>query len=212
VAPLAALSHPASPPPHAQVLPWEPQPNGFCDHSPIGGPTEENAHCVEDMGLVQANTTAIRAAWAANMQAVQAAVLAHGGFAWAYFKQESTPTKGNASACAAFFREACAPNSSTYASTLLLEYTQPKTYPLVAFSQDLATFLLVRGPYAYLGYAWVGCDVQYDFPEALSLDYGVPSSGQCTETAPGSGVFERAWTHADVQFDCNTWTPTINMK
>ena len=196
------------------MLPWEPQPHGFCDHSPIGGATEEDAHCSEDMGLVQADTTAIRAAWADNMRAVQAAVLAHGGFAWAYFDQQATPAAGNASACAAFFRGACAPNSSTHASTLFLEYTQPHTFPLVAFPQDLATFLLIRGPYAYLGYAWVGCDVQYDYRDtALNADYGEPVAGQqCAETAPGSGVFARAWTHADVQFDCNTWTPTITMK
>jgi hypothetical protein len=194
------------------VLPWEPQPEGFCDHSPIGGATEENSHCSEDMGLVQADTTAIRDAWVANMRAVQQAVVAAGGFAWAYFDQQSTPAQGNPAACAAFFRSACAPNSSTFTSTLFLEFTQPKTYPLVAFPQDLATFLLIRGPYAYLGYAWVGCSVQYDFPDALNADYGAPSAGQCAETAPGSGVFARAWTHADVQFDCNTWTPTINMK
>ena len=193
------------------MLPWEPQPNGYCDHSPIGGATEEDAHCIDDMGLVQADTTAIRAAWVDNMRAVQEAVLANGGFAWAYFDQQATPAKGNASACAAFFRSACAPNSSTYTSTLLLQYTSPHTYPLVAFPQDLATFLLIRGPYAFLGYAWVGCDVQYDYPDALNEDFGQPAS-QCAETAPDSGVFERAWSHADVQFDCNTWTPTIRMK
>jgi len=197
----------------AAVLPWEPQPNGFCDHSPIGGATEEDFHCTQDMGLVQADTTAIRDAWQANMRAVQEAVIKNGGFAWAYFLQRTTPSNTSTpSQCAAFFRTACAPNASEFTSALFLEYTQPGTYPLVAFEHDLATFLLIRGPFAWMGYAWVGCAVTYDFPAALHLDYGQPSSGQCAETAPGSGVFSRAWSHADVSFDCNTWTPTIAMR
>lgn len=65
-----------------------------------------------------------------------------------------------------------------------------------------------------MGYAWVGCSAEYEYPEDLNLDYGepVPAGGQCAETAPGSAVFARAWSHADVQFDCNTWTPTVTMK
>ena len=31
---------------------WEPK-EGFCDHSPIGGATEEDFYCTADMGLTQ---------------------------------------------------------------------------------------------------------------------------------------------------------------
>jgi hypothetical protein len=34
-------------------------PDGYCDHWIIGGTTEEEFHCVEDMGLNQFNTTTI---------------------------------------------------------------------------------------------------------------------------------------------------------
>ena len=82
---------------------------------------------------------------------------------------------------------------------------------LTQFSQDLANFLLVRGPYAYLGHGWLGCSLEYEYPAALNADYGEPT-GLCAETAPASGVFVRTWTKATVQMDCNTWTPTIDMK
>ena len=39
-------------------------------------------------------------------------------------------------------------------------------------------------------------------------DYGEPT-GPCKETAPGSGVFERAWSKATVTWDCNTGKESI---
>ena len=73
------------------------------------------------------------------------------------------------------------------------------------FAQDLATFMLLRGPYAFLGFHWSGCGVAYGLPEALLVDYGAPVE-LCRETAPNSSVFVRAWTKADVTMDCNTYT------
>ena len=80
-------------------------------------------------------------------------------------------------------------------------------YPL----QDIANFLLSRGPYALLGHGWLGCSRTYEVPDQLNWDYGEPN-GLCTETAPNSGIFTRDWTKATVQMDCNTWTPTITLK
>lgn len=51
-----------------------------CDNSPIGGPTEEDPNCIADMGLTQADTTAIMHALSGTMDQVNAAILAHGGF------------------------------------------------------------------------------------------------------------------------------------
>ena len=36
-------------------------------------------------------------------------------------------------------------------------------------AQDLASFLLVRGPYAWLGHGWVGCDREYHFPPEFTV-------------------------------------------
>lgn len=77
--------------------------------------------------------------------------------------------------------------------------------------QDLANFLLIRGPYSWLGHGWLGCSRDYVFPPQLQMDYGEPM-GLCSETAPGSNVFARDWTKATVQMDCNKWEPTITWK
>jgi len=107
------------------------------------------------------------------------------------------------------------------------------------FEQDLATFLLVRGPFAWIGYTWSGCtdtayppgcnldcnaddckpcrfpkardSAPFTKPEGLGADYGEPV-GYCKETADGSGVFRRQWTKADVELDCTTFTATITPK
>jgi len=65
----------------------------------------------------------------------------------------------------------------------------PDALKLLEFEQDLANFLLVRGPYAVLGHGWLGCSNIYTFPDALNLDFGEPTDF-CHETAPNSGVFD----------------------
>jgi hypothetical protein len=77
--------------------------------------------------------------------------------------------------------------------------------------QDLATFLLLRGPYAFLGFGWSGCGNEIAFPDELRVDYGVPA-GLCSETAAGSNVFRREWSKATVEMDCNAYKGTITMK
>ena len=51
-----------------------------CDSSPFGGPTEESYYCVQDMGLTQAETTAITDGWKKTMQVLQDRVIKAG--AW----------------------------------------------------------------------------------------------------------------------------------
>ena len=72
--------------------------------------------------------------------------------------------------------------------------------------------------YAWLGYSWMGCSndpndkstatIKYHFPAALGLDYGEPL-GLCAETAPGSEVFHRAYSKANVTLDCRNWAGSV---
>ena len=80
---------------------------------------------------------------------------------------------------------------------------------IVDLAEHLASFLLMRGAYAWIGFAWVGCSQPYVRPKALDTDYGTPTS-LCKETSPG--VFEREWTKAAVKMDCNKWQGEIKMK
>jgi hypothetical protein len=78
--------------------------------------------------------------------------------------------------------------------------------------QDVAAFLLTRGPWAYIGYGWTGCaDADHPFtrPASLDADYGVPE-GFCHEVA--DGVWTREWSKATVSLDCNTFSAKIAPK
>ena len=95
------------------------------------------------------------------------------------------------------------------------------------FEQNLASFLLARGDYAWIGTGYIGCGptgrlpycgpdgrspnctgVQYLRPPALDRDYG-EALGLCKEQEPG--VFSRKYTHAEVSLDCNRWAANISM-
>lgn len=197
---------------HSDPVPsWE-KPPGACDSSPIGGATEEDYNCSLDMGLVQADTTAIADAYDETLGAVFDAVVDAGGWAWSLWYSWSTPTPAQ---CAQTFREVCGAgnHSAPFTSAMMQEWTNttPGKTQIVQFWEDFASFQLVRGPIAYLGYAWVGCLDTYPLPPELGLTYGEPT-GTCSETVPGSGVFSRDFTLSTAMMDCNTFKGNVTLK
>ena len=173
-----------------------------CGASPVGGPTEVNAGCAADIGFSQAQTTAIADGWRGTMLELQGRLLDAGAFSWAYFNEMATPARGE---CAAFFR---ANASDVYASALMHKLSKELTPE--ALQRDLAAFLALRGPYAWLGSGWQGCSAAgpAPLPAELFLDYGVPLNN-VSETAAGSGVFERRWSRALVRVNCSDYTGAI---
>ena len=180
------------------------------------GPSEEDKNSMADCGLGSADIAALVSGYHANMDAAKARILGDGGFNWQMFDVGHNTNAGppfGPSSCAAYLR---GPQPARLQNqSLLFGFTQGKTKgPLPAFDTDLASFLLVRGPYAWLGYSWIGCNngntnpIPYERPAGLDADYGVPL-GLVAETAPGSGVFRREWSKATVTLDCNTFNATI---
>jgi hypothetical protein len=207
-----AWSDKHDPPPRGQPATYR-----ACDSSHIGGATEEDANCVADMGLAQADTIDMVAALAKTMTRVNAAIVGHGGFstrmmpAYAVHAIDDPvldprpPVK-----CNAFMRRYCRHDNENLNQTFTYEWTRKSMHdisPIPAVTQDLARFLLVRGPYAYIGWQWVGCRDSYERPPELELDFGTPIDAVCHETS--SGVFERKWTSGMVRMDCNTWSATL---
>ena len=182
----------------------------------------------EDMGLTAngPGLQALTAAYDANMAALRAKTLAAGKFAWQMlWTGGAADSVGSTCAqplvkqatCAADLRALCSADSPAQSRAMMYSFGpggcrgDPKEIP--ELEQDLANFLLVRGPFAWLGHAWLGCSHVYQFPDALNVDYGEPVGGAlCAETKPGSGVFTREWTKASVSMDCNKWAPSIVMK
>ena len=214
---------PSPPPPPGSVL-------HSCDASPIGGATEENPFCAVDMGLTRADIVDITSNWTLTRQMTAAAVLKAKGFAWgsdsmfvgtgARAVTDDLPGNGKHAhsmdprpECAATLRMACAANSTWRDGALLFEFTRATfrdPFPLPFVQQDVAMFLLVRGPYAWLGHNWMGCvDEALVRPKEIDVDYGEPVEERCAETAAGSGVFTRKWTTGIVRMDCNEWVGTL---
>jgi len=195
----------------------------FDDLWTTSGPTEYEQHCVQDMGLSSSELVTITNAFWSNMDEVFKAVLQRKKFSW----QQLWTGQGNGphnigdtcpgplvtkATCSADLRKLC--TATSQAQTRFMMYAfgpghcggDPNVLP--DFEQDLANFLLVRGPYAALGHGWLGCSRKYLLPPALKLDYGMATE-LCKETS--SGVFQRKFTKSVVKMDCNSWTGSINM-
>lgn len=190
----------------------------FDDSWTANGPTEEDPKSVAACGLTPADVADLVAASVLSRDEMFNATVAAGGFV---FNHLYSPTPSNASdaaaACATKLRGLCRPNAFPQTSTYLQQMTAARGHagwPIPFPLQDLAIFLLSRGEYSWLGYAWWGCGSPMNFtrPPYFDEDYGVPTGGVCAETGDGTGVFVRNYTKADVAMDCNTFTPEIRMK
>jgi len=188
--------------------------------NPFGGPSEENSSCINDMGFTQQDVNEQTDGWKLTMLAVQQAVIKAGGWSWAWFlPAKPAPTNGNKGECTAYFNH---PTTKSYAAGAiqmsmahtLTHGTTPASlgsYKYTTPVEDTASFLLVRGEYAWLGAGWAGCNNYPAFIPEFDKDYGVPLDATYAETAVGSAVFARKWSHADVRFDCNTGKGSIDM-
>merc|ERR1719331_1751610 len=198
---------------------WWPESGGFPDPFP---------HMVDDMGLTPAEQKSIAKSYQANMAVIYGEILKRGMFSWQQqWNGQASPTAKNGcctrplvhkgSSCAPTLRKLCAADSPTQSRVMNYAFSPGSCtggrglVPLTSPTQDIANFLLIRGPYAFLGHGWLGCSREYQVPEQINWDYGTPT-GLCKETAPNSGVFVREWTKATIQMDCNTWTPKITLK
>jgi hypothetical protein len=139
-----------------------------------GGASEEDPHNIEDCGLTPTEAAAVSKGWRENTAAVGKAVLQKGGFAVPFFIGAGRNITDPKSTCKADLARLCKVNQTTkrpdiHDQALMLEFSrvQPGLAPpgwmwllngsLPFFEQDLATFLLARGPHAWIGYVWSGC-------------------------------------------------------
>jgi hypothetical protein len=168
-----------------------------CGSSPIGGPTEEDGNCVVDMGLSQSDTTAIYSGWKQTMIEAASTLIAAGGFSWAFTTEMSIPSKG--AVCRAFFTE----NATALADVPLIVTVHSNSSV-----DELAFFLTVRGPYAWIGYGWRGCTAPPPLPEILTTDVGTPLGN----FSFNGSVASREWTNVMAAFDCSTGHGSVTIK
>ena len=186
------------------------------------------------MGLTDEDVRDLTLGWNATMTAVQKAILAANGYTWSLMKgQENAnaePTLLNRTLCTSQLRAACQPSSffQTEANLFGLTFNQ-STLALLQLQQDIAFFLLARGPYSWLGWGTWGMTWPFNpepahgelpplphgvpRPPELDKDYGHPLE-ICHEqfSSDGSGVFVREWSKVRVTLDCNSFEAWIVEK
>ena len=173
-----------------------------------------------DMGLSADDLEEIVAAYRWTADRVYATLLERKKFAWNQFLNNDPycAACGNCpqpwirwATCARDLRQHCDASGPVRSRAMLYGWSPGSckgTNPaqLTEPAQDVANFLLVRGPHAYLGMGWSagfgGCSVDFEYPlDLLNVDYGVPVDEACHETAPGSGIFERKWSKRTFPFN-----------
>lgn len=193
---------------------------------PVQGPTEIDAHSQADMGLSDEDIRELTLGWNQTMGQVQKAVLSHAGYTWSLMlgqqNANAMPRLLSRETCATALRGAC-DAASDWQRHAILFGLRTNGSALVQLTQDVAFFLLARGPYAWAGWGVWGMTWPFNAepahgglppqphgvprPAQLDVDYGEPHE-LCRETAPG--VFERAWSKAGVvRLDCNTFEASL---
>jgi len=201
---------------------------GSCG-DPTQGPTEVERHSQFDMGLSDAAVKALTDGWKETMGEVQRAILKKGGYTWSLMSGQSNanaaPTILDRKTCAATLRAACmgGADETVWQNQAHLVGLKVNGTKLPQLKQDVAFFLLARGPYAWLGWGEWGMTWPFNpepahgelpplpegvpRPALLDHDFGEPV-GLCkeAETGPLNGTFVRRWTKAGlVTLDCNSF-------
>ena len=177
---------------------------GQCNsYNTFGGVTEEDKYCAIDMGLTAGDVNNIYQGWQQSMALAHSTIVENNGFDWQLFHRTSAPSK---SSCAGWFR-GTGKSFNNNETALMFQYINLNDTQ-TEFEIDLASFLLVRGPYAWLGYGWNGCHSiwEYGWNDMLDKDFGEPK-GAMTEVS--TGVFQREWSKVTVSMDCNAYQPSF---
>lgn len=180
---------------------------------------QEHPLVLDRLGFSAAEVTACRTAQTKALRRAQETIVERGGFNWQLLTQVSAVTK---STCVQRMRSMCSPpRYQTRVAWQMNVYESWQSeihgWPFIPdFTQRLAAFLLGRGPYAWFGYGFAGCDfpVAPEFLQAvegkgpLSIKLGLPSE-DCHEVN-SSGVFTRRWSSGkQTTLDCNKWAATL---
>jgi hypothetical protein len=193
-----------------------------------GNMGDNTKNATQDMGLTSIDLEQLTTSYETIMQVLRNRTLDVGKFSWQMlYTGGDADSKGSTcpgplvqkNTCTQNLRSYCTLDSPTQTRTLMYGFSpgfcSGNPGNLTDFDNDLASFLLIRGKYSYLGHGWLACSREYQFPDALTFDYGIPiptEDSVCIETAVNSMIFTRDYTKATITLDCNTWTSSIVMK
>eukprot|EP01060_Flectonema_neradi_P012834 TRINITY_DN19614_c0_g1_i1.p1 TRINITY_DN19614_c0_g1~~TRINITY_DN19614_c0_g1_i1.p1 ORF type:complete len:414 (+),score=69.34 TRINITY_DN19614_c0_g1_i1:47-1243(+) len=187
------------------VKSWMPK-TGYCSSNSIGGPSEEEYTCNEDMGLDQNDTKAITSGWNQTVAESHAALVENNAFAWHMMETVTLPATNS---CVSWFQHEA---KTLNEIPLLFQYSATPAPSQADWEKIVAAFLVIRGPYAWVGTAWDGCHSTWIYPwtDLFDKDYGVPLHDTYNEVKPG--VFQREWSKVTITYNCDGTAPTFDYK
>ena len=126
------------------------------------GPSEETPNGLSACGMTNADVDEMTAAWRRNHIAVQHQIADNGGMYWGGFNETfhrvGSVRTDNKTACSAMLRAACHADSAEqagptfhYLEVNVTKVPTPWQQTAPSVLRDLASFLLMRGPQAWLG-------------------------------------------------------------
>lgn len=153
-------------------------------------------------------------------------VVARGGFVWNLLRDPDgrfaltggVPVQPTNVSCAAYLRAKCGNASWDGQHWAMMMAPQPGSE-----RQSVAAFLLLRGPYAWLGRGWIGGDVDTRLvaPELHQLDPGEPL-GSCRSLATtdtgkigvvrAEQVWVREYSKMTVSLNCSSWSASFDPR
>lgn len=177
----------------------------------------DRSHQVADTGLTAAEMQQQVAAYRANMARLNRAAVEAGGFTYMMITGRGPQVRhlgpDGATECAAHLRSFCSDTATPPGAwSTAHNYLVDPTDALANATQYTSEFLLSRGPFAWIGYSWLGCGgTDWPRPDLWDVDFGDPSA-PCAESSAGTGVFRRDYAHATVEWDCTLGKGQITMK
>jgi hypothetical protein len=198
------------------------------DYWSENGPSEIDSNMLVDMGMSAADASAMTASWQASLSRLFTMATTRGKFISNMGYNGDSLSYASPSQCTARLTAMCDPSLPQFShwNVVNYEYVQPPVFGIQAVNAplDVAYFLLTRGPWAWIaGGPMLGWHMSHwwtpgqarpiEFrtdlrPPEFNADYGEPLCS-CMQTAPG--VFERAWTKANITVDCNSMAGTIDV-
>ena len=123
---------------------------------PVQGPTEIDPHSQEDMGLSDQDIADITTGWLAGMTAAQQAILDRGAYTWSLIPGQDNanaePLIVNQGNCREHMVRSCTSTDTPWRDAPLLHGVNfDASGNLTTIDADIASFLLMRGPWAWTG-------------------------------------------------------------
>eukprot|EP01119_Soliformovum_irregulare_P015421 TRINITY_DN433_c0_g1_i3.p1 TRINITY_DN433_c0_g1~~TRINITY_DN433_c0_g1_i3.p1 ORF type:complete len:443 (-),score=85.63 TRINITY_DN433_c0_g1_i3:44-1180(-) len=189
-------------------------------NDPVQGPSEIDPHSQEDMGLSDEDIAAITRGWLFNMKRVQEAIVKAKGYTWSLMQYQQNANANpvvinNSTQCVASLTSACAPGIGNpyWQAPLLMGMTYNGTdWPTIR--EQVAAFLLMRGPDAYLGFGiwgmeWSGLQPFPQFVWGQRPGWPGPPLSKCQKVGTGN-IFRISYRDVDVTLDCDRFSASYS--